>query len=189
MSKVGRRLSGRSGRRISIDSSSGAACPIRSPKWPNTRPAAAPPRTPGHGGEGQHDPGQRIGQEEPTAFEHQRRRSAVEEEVVPLDGGADHAGRHHLAQGGGRRRRSVGHGGQAISPDEPALTADQVVEVERERRGLHKSRRQAKSLASSARVAGVRPAGGLEASGLQPSADLSRGISRRRPGRDQRTAG
>ena len=50
------------------------------------------------GGERQHGAGQRVGLGEEQLVEHQRRGGAVEEEVVPLDGGADQAGDDHPAQ-------------------------------------------------------------------------------------------
>jgi len=56
------------------------------------------------GGKGRHRACQRVHVREEQLVEHQRRRRAVEEEVIPLDGGADETGQHHAAHRRGGRR-------------------------------------------------------------------------------------
>ncbi len=68
------------------------------------------------GAEGQKRGGHRLRLGEEQLAEHQGGGRPVEEEVVPLDGGADQAGEHHLddAVGGGRRSRRAGRGGLGL---------------------------------------------------------------------------
>jgi hypothetical protein len=78
-----------------------------------------PPERPGReadpvGGQGQQGARGRLGLGEEQLVEHQGGGGAVEEEVLPLDGGADEARRHHLPDGAplgglvaGRRHRAT----------------------------------------------------------------------------------
>jgi hypothetical protein len=66
----------------------------------------------GRGGEGQQRAGKRVGVGEEQLVEDQGRSRAIEEEVVPLQGGADQAGDDDLADGPGLVGGPVGaHGG------------------------------------------------------------------------------
>jgi hypothetical protein len=52
----------------------------------------------GIGGEGEQGPDERIVGGEEELVEDERRGRAVEEEIVPFDGGSDHARRNHPAK-------------------------------------------------------------------------------------------
>ena len=67
----------------------------------------------GEGAEGEQGAGDRVGGGEEHRREDDRGRDAVEEEVVPLDGGAEHAGRDDADDRTplGGRRSGFGHGG------------------------------------------------------------------------------
>ena len=66
------------------------------------------------GGEGEQRADERVEAGEEQLVEDERGRRAVEEEIVPLDGRADHAGGHDAAEGG------VGFGCHAYSPFGPS---------------------------------------------------------------------
>ena len=84
---------------ISIVSARLRLRPIRSPMWPNTTPADRPHDKPDRERrERQQRADQRTGVGEEHLVEHQAGRGGVEEEVVPLDGGAQQARRDDDAQ-------------------------------------------------------------------------------------------
>src|SRR5688572_7086480 len=82
--------------------------PLRSPMWPKTSPptgrATNPTANEGERGERPRQLGE-GGEEQPA--EYQRRRRPENEEVVPLDGGTDHAGDRDAPHGLSRRRRTL----------------------------------------------------------------------------------